>query len=74
MWLKFLEDGDFSHGGRWHTLIFILKFDLLEGDKCIMHSVFAFEDHSIGAFSESLHLFISVVEFLEHLANPFQIL
>lgn len=69
MGLKFLEDGDLAHGGGGNTLIFILQLDLLHGHVILEHAVPRLEDHTIGAFSESLALLVALLDLNVHLSK-----
>ena len=64
--LKLLENWDFSHSGRRNSLIFVLEFDLFDGNVVLLVCVPSFEHYSVGSFTKSLEFLVSLFGFLDH--------
>jgi hypothetical protein len=60
MGLQFFEDGDFSHGSGWDSLILVLKFDLFEGNDLFGISLSSLEDYTIGSLPNGFKFFVVV--------------
>jgi hypothetical protein len=69
MGLQFLEDGDFAHGGRWHSFVLVLQLDLLDRHIVLQDEVARLEDHTVGTLSEPLALLVALLDLNVHLSK-----